>query len=134
FEFARLLADDTEKFEKTSKARQIPLWSAALERQFCVDLRPTVAFFSHETVRRYKHILEKDLVEVTLTREVRDGSDGETRRLHVDYQLAQSAVSCLVFTRPDECDHAIGDVRVRRPDLLTIDDEAAVCALGASPY
>ena len=49
--------------------------------------------------------------------------DGDARRLHVDQEVADAPVLRRVGVSPGEQEHAVGVLRLRRPDLLAVDDK-----------
>src|SRR5207245_6082527 len=100
------------EFEEGAKARQIPLRTAAFEGKLRANLSPTVAFTANEARSGDEHIVEKDLVEVTFTREIGNRPHGQPWALHVDKELTQTRMPLAGVSGANQRNHEVGIVSV----------------------
>ncbi len=89
---------------------------------------PAVVETAHEVLRRHANVFEEHLVEVVPVGDVRDPLDRNARCLHVQDESADALVFRDLLVRPGQEQHLVGNVAVRRPDLLSVDDVVVAVA------
>ncbi|SKX83721.1 Uncharacterised protein [Mycobacteroides abscessus subsp. abscessus] len=76
----------------------------------------------------HEHVVEKNLVEVGLTRQLAQWSDVDARRRHVDQEVGDPLVFRRLGIRARETDPPLRVVRLRGPDLLPCQTPTALDA------
>src|SRR5581483_735509 len=92
---------------------------------------PSLSALADDVRGRHPDVLEEDLVEVSVARHLAEGTDVETRRLHVDQEVADPVVLRLIRLGADEREHPVRLPRTRCPDLLAVDDPGVTLEDGA---
>ena len=77
---------------------------------------------------------EEDLVELGLPRDLCQRPHLDTRRVHVDEEIRQPLVPRSIRVAQRDEDAPVGEVCVRRPDLLAVDHIPSILELGACPH
>ena len=77
-------------------------------------------------VRGDEDLVEEDLVELSLVRDLHQRSDLDAVRLHVDHEVRDPAMSWGVCVGAREADSPSGELRVARPDFLSRDQPAVI--------
>src|SRR5262249_30872165 len=109
------------------RARLRALRAAALVGELARRLLPGAVDLAQQVVLRDEGVGEHHLVEVLVAAHLADRVDADARGLHVDQELRQ-AVAAVVRGRrrsAEEAQHVVGLMRVARPDLGAVQDEAA---------
>src|SRR3546814_1716283 len=84
--------------------------------------RPALILGAQPVRLRHANIVEKNLVEFVIARERADRLDRYARRLHVEQQKADPRLRLALVRGADEREHAVREMRVRRPYLRSIED------------
>src|SRR5207249_2547826 len=92
---------------------------------------PAVADLAEQVLLRHRDVGEEDLVELRLTGDLTQRSDLDAGALHVDDEICEAFVLLAGRGAPAEQDAPIGDMRVRRPHLLTVHHEPIADELDA---
>ena len=82
---------------------------------------------------RHGHVLEEDLVELGLARDLHEGSDLDTLGLHVHHQQRQTPGSGRPGLGPGQTQSVPGELRVRRPHLLAAHPPSPGIGIGFGP-
>ena len=85
---------------------------------------PAAADVADHVVERHLDAAQEDLVELRLARDLAQRPHLDAGRVHVDDHVRQPGVALRVGVGAGEEDAEVRDVRVRRPDLLSVEDEA----------
>ena len=85
---------------------------------------PAAADLADHVLERHLDAAQEDLVELGLARDLAQRPHLDAGRVHVDDQVGEAGVALRVGVGAGEEDAEVRDVRVRRPDLLPVDDEA----------
>jgi hypothetical protein len=92
---------------------------------------PSLIQLSDEVLPRYSHVLEEHLVEAFVARHLHQRPDGDPGRLHVDQNVGDAVVLRRAWVGTGEAKHPIGELRVRSPNLLAVDNEKVADQLRA---
>ena len=95
---------------------------------------PAAADLAEQVVAGHLDVVEEDLVELGVAGDLPQRAHLDAVSVHVDDHVGEALVPLGVGVRAADQDAEVGDVRVRRPDLLAVDDEAAVSRLDAGPH
>ena len=98
------------------------------ERTLCD--RPTAVELTDEVLARHDDIGEEHLGELGLAVDVAERSRVDPGRVHVDDEQRDATVLRRRRVGAHVAEALVGDGRVARPDLLTVDDEFVVVHLG----
>ena len=85
---------------------------------------PAAADLADDVLDRHLDAAQEDLVELRVAGDLRERPHLDARRVHVDDQVREAGVPLRVRVGSRDEDAEVGDVRVRRPDLLPVEDEA----------
>src|SRR6266481_3781582 len=85
--------------------------------------RPAVVEPADEVRARYVDVLEEHLVEAGIAGHLHERAHGDAGTLHVDQEIGDAAVLRRVGIGTHEAEDPVRELRVRRPDLLPVDDE-----------
>src|SRR3546814_16496339 len=83
--------------------------------------RPALILGAQPVRLRHANIVEKNLVEFVIARERADRLDRYARRLHVEQQKADPRLRLALVRGADEREHAVREMRARRPYLRSIE-------------
>src|SRR5207247_1280822 len=92
---------------------------------------PAGAGRAHHHLGRHAHVLEENLRELRLARDLLQGAHGDARAPHVDQEETQAVVLGRFGLGAAEEEAPVGDVGVAGPHLLAVHDEAVAPALAA---
>jgi len=84
---------------------------------------PAATDLAEQVLFRHRDVGEEDLVELRLAGDLAQRPDLDTGTLHVDDEIREALVLLARRGASAEEDAPIGDVRVRRPHLLTVHHE-----------
>src|SRR3546814_9713986 len=84
---------------------------------------PPVVHRSHDIVERHPHIVEKDFVEMIITVVPADRANLDAVAVHRDQYDADAHMLGMQWPGTDECIHPVGNLRLARPDLVTVDHQ-----------
>ena len=101
---------------------------AALVRERRVGHGPSLVQVADEMVRGHEDLVEEDLVELRLARDLAQRADVDAVGLHVDHEVRDALVLRRVveWRRPGKTDAPARVTCVRRPHLLAGEEPAAV--------
>ena len=99
---------------------------AAFVRERRVRDAPTFVQRSDEPVVGDEHVGEEHLVELRLVGDLAQRSHLDAGRVHVDDERGDALALRRVGVGAGEAPTPVGELRVARPHLLAVDDEAAV--------
>src|SRR5690554_1554210 len=91
---------------------------------------PAVADLPDDVADRNANVLEEGLAERRRAADEIDVANGNSLTLHIDEEEGDSALLAILLTRAHEAKDPIALIRMRRPGLLTVDDELVAVALG----
>ena len=94
---------------------------------------PAAADLADDVLERHLDAAQEDLVELRLAGDLGQRPHVDARGVHVDDEVRQPGMALGVRVGAREEDAVVGDVRVRRPDLLAVDDEAVAVEPGRGP-
>jgi hypothetical protein len=100
----------------------------ALEGELRRGLLPAVADLAHHQPVGDEDVIEGDLVEPFLPRQVEDGADGQAGGAEIDQELAQPLLLQLRVRHrrgAQQRDHEVAPMRVGGPDLAAVDPPPA---------
>jgi len=83
----------------------------------------TATDLAEQVLRRHRDVGEEDLVELRLAGDLAQRPDLDAGTLHVDDEVREALVLIARRGASAEEDAPIGDMRVRRPHLLTVHHE-----------
>ncbi len=107
------------------------LGTASFEREFGGNLAPPRTLFADERVVRQQHIVEKDLSEMAVPRQILNRTDRHARSLEVDDQLRKTSMAIFGPPRcPDERNHIVASMCVCGPDFLAVEPPSVGASLG----
>ena len=92
---------------------------------------PALAFLAEPVRHRHLDVVEEDLVELRLARDLPERPHLDAGRVHVDDQVGQVAIPRRVRVALRDEDAKVCDVGERRPDLLPVHDVGVAAPLGA---
>src|SRR6266403_136461 len=92
---------------------------------------PAGAERAHHHLGRHAHVLEEDLRELRVARDLPQGAHADPRAPHVDQEEADAMVLRRLGLGAAEEEAPVGDVGVAGPHLLAVHDEAVAPALAA---
>src|SRR3546814_9046426 len=84
--------------------------------------RPALILGAQPVRLRHANIVEKNLVEFVIARERADRLDRDAGEAHVEQQKADPRLRLALVRGADEREHAVREMRVRRPYLRSIED------------
>ncbi len=90
----------------------------ALEHERRQGRTPAVADTADDSLRAEPHIIEEDLVELRLARDLAQAADRDPLGIHRDDEHRQALVLGHVGVGPREQQPVRGEMRIRRPHLL----------------
>jgi hypothetical protein len=105
-----------------------------LVQEGCHGNAPAVADLADHVVDGNLDPGEEDLVELGLARDLAQRANLDTGRAHVDDQTREARVALGGGIAAGDEQAPVGDVRVGRPHLLAVDDEAGSLEPRARPY
>src|SRR3546814_9091253 len=86
-----------------------------LEGQQMLRDRPALILGAQPVRLRHANIVEKNLVEFVIARESADRLDRDAGEAHVEQQKADPRLRLALVRGADEREHAVSEMRVRRP-------------------
>src|ERR1700730_1598341 len=119
----RFFAQRIDRVGKKRKDTQETLGTAAFICEFGGNHLPPLPRHSDNMVVRHKHVFEEYLGEILIAGDIFDRTARYAERGQVDHHLGQS---CMALRRlrglgPEQADHVMSAVSVRRPYLAAID-------------
>ncbi len=93
--------------------------------------RPALARLTKDLRLRHLHVLEEDLVELSVTGDLDQRAHLDARTLHVHEQVGEAVTRVRLFPFAGEEHAPLRDVGQRRPHLLPVDDVVIAGVLGA---
>src|SRR3546814_11731718 len=82
---------------------------------------------------RHRHSVEIDFVEMIITVGPADRANLDAVACHRDRYDADARMLGMQWPGTDECIHPVGNLRLARPDLVTVDHQLVAIDLSAGP-
>jgi hypothetical protein len=94
----------------------------ALVHQQVLGHRPAVVLLADQGRDGHAHVVEEHLVQLVVARQAGNGPDGDARQVQVETQEADALLRLALDAGAHQAEDAVGEMRVRGPDLGAVDD------------